>query len=427
MTYQKQLKHMIKRYCDNNEGATAIIYAITLPVLIGFFALSVELGHYQQRNAQIQASADMAALAAVMEYNLTGDRDKALLAARGDALENGYVIQDGALTVESPITSGEFAGNEGAIVRLEQNQERYFSQIFPIKGEVTHVVEATVLGKKSGKPVCVLTLSSTASPALSITGSTDVNIQQCGLHSNSTASPSVSNTGAGSLTAECVSASGGIGTMAGTTFTDPDCPTAKANRPAIIDPYLDIDVPANVAAMPCLTPNFANGGMELVPGRYCGKDLAPRGLTTFVSPGVYIFDGIGIFARAKASMVGDGVTLIFMNGGHLDNSNGGQMTLTAPTTGPYAGILMYSDRNTSNPSLNFLFNGNQSAKLEGVLYFPTQRVDFRGGANLNSVCTNIVADTVVFSGNSALTNSGCETAGARPISAGGTNTITLVQ
>ena len=420
------LKTQWANYQSSEAGSAAIVYAITLPALIGMIAFSVEVGHYRQKAAKIQSAADMAAIAAALEYDLTQDREKAEFAAKGDAITNGYNISDGSIVIETPIKSGDFSGKEGAFVRIKQKQERYFSGIFSYNKDVIHTVEATVLSAGDAQVQCVLALSQTASPAITITGNTDVLMENCALHSNSRANPSFSNAGSGTLTADCVSASGEASTNGGLNLNV--CDAAKSNTSAITDPYADIEVPTGVASMPCLTPSYGSSqSMSLDPGRYCGRDLGPKGVMTFTQPGVYIFDGVGIFPKGNATLVGAGVTLIFMNGAIMDNNNGGQMDLTAPTSGPYSGILMYSDRHTSDASKILRFNGNQSAKLEGVLYFPTQKVDFRGGADILSNCTHIVADTVEFSGNSALTNTGCEEAGARKINAGGSGGILLVR
>ena len=419
MSFNK-LKAQWSNYQSSKDGSAAIVFAITLPVLIGMIAFSVEVGHYRQNNAKVQSIADMAAMAAALEYDLTQNRENAKFAATGDAITNGFKSSDGTILIETPIKSGDFSGREGVVVRIKQKQKRYFSNIFSYDKDIIHTAEATVLSAGGGQPICVLALSQTASPALTITGNTDVLMENCGLHSNSTASPSFSNGGSGTLTADCVSASGEVSTAGGLVLNNCDAP--ETNQPVMTDPYADIDVPAGVAGMTCLKPSYpGNKAMNLVPGRYCGKNLGPMGVMTFTQPGVYIFDSISIYPKSGATIVGSGVTLIFMNGGHIDNNNGGQMDLTAPTSGTYSGILMYSDRNTSDASKILRFNGNQSAKLEGVLYFPKQKVDFRGGADILSNCTNIIADTVEFSGNSAVTNTGCAEAGAQTISAGGGN------
>lgn len=414
------LKSLLNKYSRDENGATTIVYAVALPLLVGMGALAFEAGHIEQREARIQSAADMAAMAAALEFSATSNRAKARLAGKGDAYENGYVPQGGSFEVESPITSGPHAGSEGAIVRITQVQERYLSKIFPSNSEKVHIVEATVVAAP-GKPVCALSLHPTNAGSMEITGSADVEMESCSMHANSTADGAFNLSGSGSVTADCVSATGTVTASNRTVL--PGCDnTPRSNAPAINDPYADIAVPANVMGMACQTPAFGRGSVEMSPGRYCAnKDYGINGVLNLSTPGVYIFDGINgganIFVKSRGSIYGtpDGVTLIFMNGAQLENTNGGEMELYAQPDGPYAGVLIYADRDTSVPGATVRINGNQGARFEGALYFPTQTLDFRGGADLDSDCTQIIASQVIFSGNSALTNRDCGPRGTRSI------------
>ncbi|MEZ5959956.1 MAG: hypothetical protein R3C30_05945 [Hyphomonadaceae bacterium] len=49
-----------------------------------------------------------------------------------------------------------------------------------------------------------------------------------------------------------------------------------------------------------------------------------------------------------------------------------EIDLTAPTTGTYAGVLMYGDRDQGNA--DNIFNGTADSNFTGALYFPTQQV-----------------------------------------------------
>ncbi len=418
------MKTFFKKWQRDEDGATAVIYAITLPLLVGLGAIAFEAGHFQQRNARIQSAADMAALAVALEYQTTNNRAKARLAGKGDAYENGYSVADGKIEVETPISSGPHAGSEGAIVRIEQKQERYLSSIFPGQKDVVHVVESTVL-TAPGQPVCALSLHPTNTAAMSISGSANLEMETCAMHANSNANEAFNLAGSGTITADCISATGTVSNT--TTVVLPACNnTPKNNQPVIADPYADIDVPSNTLGMPCIEPVFGrNGAITMSPGRYCSaKDFAIRGRLDLLEKGVYIFDGINggstFFFRNSGTMYGtpDGVTMIFMNGARFENTNGGYMELYAQPDGPYAGILMYADRNTSDPNAVVRINGNQGARFEGALYFPTQKLDFRGGADLNSDCTQIIASQIEFSGNSALTNNDCGPRGTRSINQG---------
>ena len=429
------LKIKARDYRSDIRGATAIVYALAMPAIIGLVAINVEMGHYRQRNAKIQSAADMAAISAALEYKQTKSHTKAELAGEVDATVNGYHASVGNIIVESPIVSGPHAGKDGALVRITQEQERYFSNIFQPKDNIVHTVEATVL-IQGGQPMCMLALDPVAPSSVQVTGSADMQMESCAMHANSTSTSAFDLSGSGHITSECISASGGV--TATSNYTLAKCDAPKENQPVIRDPYADLSIDAAaVASMSCNTPTYPrNGVVALSPGRYCGKsNLSPRNGLELAAPGTYYIDGISIFFRAGAEFSGpsgfadNGVTLVFMNGGHIENTNGGVIDLQAPgpeSGEPFPGVLMYADRDTSDAGKIVRINGNQQARLEGALYFPTQKIDFRGGADLVSDCTQIVANQIEFSGNSALTNRDCASVGARSITGAGNSGVVLV-
>jgi hypothetical protein len=82
-------------------------------------------------------------------------------------------------------------------------------------------------------------------------------------------------------------------------------------------------------------------------------------------------------------------------------NNGSTVTLTAPTTGTYAGILLYQDPTVVSSLMNNLAGG-ASLNLTGTLLFPTTGLDISNG--VNAAYTIIVADNVNFTGGVKLNN-----------------------
>ncbi|MGB3627592.1 MAG: hypothetical protein WA989_17310, partial [Henriciella sp.] len=111
-------------------------------------------------------------------------------------------------------------------------------------------------------------------------------------------------------------------------------------------------------------------------------------------------------------LYGEDVTLIFTDNADFDNANGGTVSLSAKDHGDYAGVLIYGDRDDMASTIDVKINGNISSKFEGAIYFPNNDLTFVGGAALNSECTQLIADTITFSGNSGV-RSNCDHLGAR--------------
>ena len=84
----------------------------------------------------------------------------------------------------------------------------------------------------------------------------------------------------------------------------------------------------------------------------------------------------------------------------VDIAGGATVTLSAPTTGSMAGILIYQDRNTTADIIHKM-TGGSSMNLDGVIYTPSTAVEFAGGTSSDSSSIVIIADTVEFKGGDA--------------------------
>ena len=79
-----------------------------------------------------------------------------------------------------------------------------------------------------------------------------------------------------------------------------------------------------------------------------------------------------------------------------------------------AGVLMFGDRDIP-VGTTYKFNGGATQYLGGAIYFPTGDVQFSGGGGTNTNCTQLIADTISFTGNSGLAIN-CAGYGVKPFS-----------
>jgi hypothetical protein len=77
------------------------------------------------------------------------------------------------------------------------------------------------------------------------------------------------------------------------------------------------------------------------------------------------------------------------------------VSLSAPTSGTYSGILFFGDRADTSGTSN-TFNGDATSRLTGDLYFPSQPVSYQGNFSGTNGCTQIIADTVQWTGNATV-------------------------
>ena len=74
--------------------------------------------------------------------------------------------------------------------------------------------------------------------------------------------------------------------------------------------------------------------------------------------------------------------------------------LSAPTSGTYAGILFFGDRNA--PGGTHRFNGTAVSDLTGAIYAPAQDVEYSGNFSGTTGCVQVVASTISWSGNATI-------------------------
>ena len=393
-----------KQFTKNISGVTTPIVALGITSLVGILGITLEAGYWYKSKTDLQITADMAAYAGAIEL-ASSTNTAAVTASKIDALENGYDSGIGSITVNSPALTGAYATEESVEVKITQQGTQFFSALFG-DNRISYNVRAVASLVKTHE-ACVLALNTSVSAAIGITGSVTANLPNCSLAANSNSSTAISLGGSSSVTAKCLSTAGGIsGAEYHATL---DCGTGKTGAKLYDDPYANVIVP-NPADYPlCKTPvKTGKWDYDLEAGRYC-SNMTVKGIYT-LDAGTYIFDGINVnFIGSVAEMIGSEITIFLMNGATLSGINGGSdLILSAPTSGDYAGIVIYNDPATQPSGTTVKLNGGSATSIEGVIYFPEQHVEFGGNTDLASACSMLIADTVGMKGNADFAITDCE-------------------
>jgi hypothetical protein len=180
------------------------------------------------------------------------------------------------------------------------------------------------------------------------------------------------------------------------------------------DPYAALPTPQSTTT--CQNDNLKT----LQPGTYC-KGLSLSGNVT-LSPGVYVIQAGDFKANSNAQISGDGVTIYLAGSSRVSMNGTATVKLSAPTEGTYSGVLFYGDRTNLGGSNKL--NGTADSLLTGALYFPKQEVDYLGNFSGKGGCTQVIADTIQWSGNSTV-NQDCKSLGIKDIPA--TQSVQLVE
>jgi len=93
------------------------------------------------------------------------------------------------------------------------------------------------------------------------------------------------------------------------------------------------------------------------------------------------------------------------------NFNGtADLDLSAPTSGEYAGILIFGSRLAT--TMSHRINGDAGVIVDGAIYTPASHLDFIDNASTSAIsCTQIIGNTVAFSGDGAISITCANTAG----------------
>lgn len=416
------LQRFVTRIRKEKAGSALVYTALAMPVLIGAVGLSMDVGLWYMDKRNVQTIADSAAMAGALERRRLDDSATYALvqaAAQVDAEANGLDLSDGyTLNVVWPYDSN----NQKVEVEIAHDADAYMTSAF---FEQAFSIRARAVAKSvEGYDTCIFGLNPTAPDTIKVNGAANVTLD-CGIFSNSDypydgTTASFLQEGSGSVTASEVKV---VGDAEYSNVT----PTPDTGLNHTTDPLLGMPPPTIPASCDYTSnmnfnepgaggggPGVGGGGggggsghVHVYPGRYCGVQIRITTSSTLVHfhPGIYVMDdGSNIDINGYAG--GTEVMFYFTD----DSPNipfsiqaGSDVNFTPMTSGPYAGVLIYEDRNAT-AGHSYDFTGGANMYLEGIMYAPNADVKFAGTAGGGA--SMILADTVQFAGDSTFANIG---------------------
>jgi Flp pilus assembly protein TadG len=419
----------------NNESGQALVFtAVAMVALIGFLGLAVDMGTLRYEKRLQQSAADAAAIAGASNLAASESSSGIEAGAVAAAASNSFsaasastgcppaapaaAVGSVAVTVNNPPCSGPHNTDLKYVeAYVSVVQPTFFMRIFGVNSET--ITARAVATNVSGGPGsgCLFTLGSPTGQieGININGKATLNATVCGIEDNGDF-----NTKGNALTVNAgtfgeagnTNANGPGGTV--NCFNQPG-PCPATGMPAATNPMSNLTPPLAPPCNPCTVPGTnpapvtQNGVTTYSQGTYSSISIGPA--TVNFSPGVYIIDGSGgLTINANATVTGTGVTFYFANAATIDVTGTPSINLTAPSSGPYADILMYqdpADTNTTGPQLG----GNSGSSFTGIVYFPSDQLTFFGNANgtdCNSGFTvsMVIADSIALSGHPTVCLSG---------------------
>jgi Flp pilus assembly protein TadG len=426
----------------DDRGNITLLTALCLPMLLSALAIAIDLGYLYITQRNLQIYADAAAMAGALEASSCVSSNCGVIqkAATSAMTENGSAAPTVFLQCATPSGTGLLLTVNNGPCALgtsdPNNSNTNYVEVVLTKNVPTifggmlgfHTVSISARAEagKASSPGPCLNIIGTSSQTLTLNSGasiTDGTGSTCGVNVNSSGTPAVmENSGAtvnvGSYTVHgSVTDNGGSYTHAPTTSapTKPDSFAAEITAGTLSTPTQ----PA--ASSTCCNP--VSGTTTLQPGYYSsGLNFNGSGYTVTLNPGIYYFNG-GVNVGG-VTLNGTGVT-IYMASGQLNMNSASTINLTAPSTGPTAGLVIWQPAsNTSQMNLDSASNSSWG----GGVYLPSAQLTLNGGSTASGfgmiVAQSLMLNSAISLSCSLMPGGACPGGGS---SGGGSTSIALAE
>lgn len=398
---------------DERGSMLPVLAGVVLLTMAGA-ALAVDLTRASALRADLQTTADSAALAAAARLPDVAAARKAALAyatknmgAHGDVLrpedvEFGQWDPEGR-TVEA---TDEVPSAVRVTTRLAASNGNAVPTFFAgtLGTDTIDLGASATAGRRA--PACVVALSPTKRESLKLDSNASLDAQQCTVQVSSTDAMALQTKSNSTITAASICVAGGADVGGGTSVT----PDPTTNCPPPPDPLAALEPPA-YGACNYTNASYTDQTISLGPGVYC-KGLQILGNSNItLNPGTYVIKDGPFTLDSNAAITGDGVT-IYLTGPKAVISllSNASVNLIAPTAGPLAGILFFQDRDFGGLHL---WESNEPVDLRGTVYLPNGNLRAESSNSMTPMnsCNVLIANSIHFQGNSGasidLSNAAC--------------------
>ena len=250
----------------------------------------------------------------------------------------------------------------------------------------------------------IIVLDPTAGGALTLSGQASIKVGGGIYVYSSNSTNALSASGNASATTSTIQVVGHVQRSGNASLS----PAPTTGVTALADPLATLPLPSTTGLTNYGSVNVSGSSSRTIsPGIFSQITVSGNASLTF-NPGIYIIEGGGLTVSGGASVTGSGVTIY--NGGTnytppasdggnfgaITFSGNGTVNLTAPTSGTYAGILIFQARN--NPHA-ITVSGNATV-MSGTIYASGAQLVESGSAQLNG---SLDVDTLTISGNATTT------------------------
>jgi Flp pilus assembly protein TadG len=398
---------LLKRFLKQTDGNVAMLTGALLVAMCGLAAISVDYALALATKAELQATAEAAAMAGAASLPTETNVDNAAIAI---AKTNLPVAKFGNVVVASDVVLGNYNSGTGVFTaagapvnavrvvarRATANSNAMPTIFAPIFGVSKMDISVTAIAGSMPTPACILALSNNSPKAFHLDSNANLDLKGCEVVVNSTHNLAMSVDSNAKLKSDNNCVAGDYEQKSNSVVT----PTPKTGCTPAADPYASLPLPSSSG---CTYNNVVINGTTgtLNPGIYCNGIQIKSNAVVTMNPGNYIIKDSAFLVDSNSHLTGSGVMVHTTSNSYLDFDSNTVITLSAPTSGPYSGILFFQD--PANTQQSF-FDSNSANNLTGVLYFPKAKVKFDSNVQMTALgsCTQIVAWEIEFNSNAGL-------------------------
>ncbi|MEQ1718425.1 MAG: Tad domain-containing protein [Hyphomicrobium sp.] len=353
-----------------------VLFATLIVVILGAAGLAIDFGRTEGIKSKVQIAMDAAVLAGAV----------AQPGAEIGTAERYFAAELSSFSLTG--FTAHFAVNGSGEVSGTAHGEMNTSLLAVIGFKEVAIGATSSATRNVAGRVCALVLDPTASQALLVNGGADISAPQCEFHVKSTANPAaIFNAGTNLTTAKiCIAGANIIDNGGVHPGLQTSCATAS-------DPYAGTFPDPASATCDFSNGNYSGGTVNLTPGVYCGWHNFNAAPDVNFAPGVYVIQGGGWNVNG-GTWAGNGVVFYYADQSKIQFNSGVSATLTAPSSGPYEGVMMFEKEGLARSP--FVLDDSQNFDLEGLLYLPSRDTIFNAASNLSNKKMTLVVNTLIL-------------------------------
>jgi MBG domain (YGX type)/Right handed beta helix region len=242
----------------------------------------------------------------------------------------------------------------------------------------------------------IYVLDPKASGALTLSGAATINVTG-NVIVDSSSSSAITVSGSASVKAAGTQVVGGVQKSGNPSFN----PQPVTGSQVISDPLAGLGVPT-YSGTPISEVLSGSSTATINPGVYSQITVSGSAKLT-MKAGTYVIEGGGFTVSGSGGVSGTGVMIYNTDSsagtfGAITVSGAGTVALSAPSSGPDAGILIFQDRSNTHP---LTFSGSGALGIAGAIYAAAAELVESGAARVGSTSNpvSLVIDTINLSGS----------------------------